>query len=460
MKKFLLGLAIVMGFGAVGLTLLAAQYEPKIPAGVKIGGLAVGEMTRGQASYRLRQWWEQERKSPVTLQLEGSNDSFTTSATQLGLSLDDVKTTEVVDTDTFFEGMKRSIMGTRESHDYALVFKATPPDLSKLAAFVEERVPDRKPARVTYQGGNFNRTPETAGFTLDKSKVYDAALAAFTNSETGQIPVIVDKKKVPDDELLDINEIRSEFTTRFSTGKVSRTNNIRLAAKAIDGLVLAPGEQFSFNKTVGRRTVEGGFMVAGVYKNGKHDVDIGGGICQVSTTLYNASLFANLKIVRRSNHSMPVPYVPLGRDATVDYGSADLMFENNTDKPIAVSSSVSGGQVTFRILGKKDSETTIKLVSGPSSSWDVGVKQQPDPSLPAGRTKVIEKGSRGHRIATYRVVYQNGQEIKREPLGQSVYRGGKRIILVGTAIAPSPQPSPLDEVPPPSNPIETEHDGF
>lgn len=453
MKKVLLGMGVLVGVVGVCLTIMAAQYEPKVPAGVTVVGIEVGDMSRDQAAHRLRSWWDQERRAPISLRLEGSDETFSASATKLGVALDDAATVNALPVDGFFARLRRKVTGERAEVNAVLKFKATEPDLTSLREFVESRVPERKPARVTYRAGTFQRTPEVVGFTLDDSAVFDAALDAYQNQTVGIIPVRPDAKKVSDADLLAIDEVSSEFTTRFSEGKVARSSNIRLAASLIDGIVLAPGEQFSFNKTVGRRTAARGFKEAGVYKDGKHDIDIGGGICQVSTTLYNAALFGNLKIVRRSNHSMPVPYVPIGRDATVDYGTVDLVIENSTDKPIAISATVGGGSITFRILGRKDPEASIKVVSGPAKSWDVGQREEPDPTLPAGKTRVIEKGSRGHSVATYRVVYRNGEEVKREPLGTSVYRGGKRIIAVGTAApaTPSSQPPIATETNPPGD---------
>jgi len=167
---------------------------------------------------------------------------------------------------------------------------------------------------------------------------------------------------------------------------------------------LAPGEKLSFNKTVGRRTIENGFKLAGVYKAGKHDLGIGGGICQVSSTLYNAVLLSDLKVLRRQNHSMPVAYLPVGRDATVDYGSIDLVFENTMSTPVAISSSYTPGRLTFRVLGKKDPSISVKILSIGHRSWDTGVKTVMDPTLPAGKRLIVEKGSRGHSVSTYRLV--------------------------------------------------------
>jgi len=187
---------------------------------------------------------------------------------------------------------------------------------------------------------------------------------------------------------------------------------------------------------VGQRTKKAGFQLAGVYKQGKHDVGIGGGICQVSTTLYNACLLANLQIKQRSNHSMPVAYVPLGRDATVDYGSLDLIVENSTKGPIAVNSEYKPGRLTFRILGKREPGLVVKIVAGKPRAWERGSRIVADPTLKPGQHKVVDKGSRGHEVVTTRLVIKNGVVIKRERLGRSYYTGGEKIIAVAPSAVP------------------------
>lgn len=448
MKRVIIGLGVVVAVGAGLVAIVAARYVPTTPAGTTVGPVAVGSSSKEKVAKLLQDYWTNQIDEPISMGLEGSSDRYVGSVAKLGIDLDVDATIGQVAFESFWESMTSSLSGSPKSVAYELKFRKSKPDLADLERFVAARVPERSPARAYFRDGSITTTPEQAGFKLDRDRAFEAALLAYQRGEQGKIPIIEGPKKVADDALASISDIVSTFTTRFSEGKVSRSHNIRNAAGRIDGVVLAPGETFSFNKIVGRRTIEAGFMTAGVYKNGKHDVDIGGGICQVSTTLYNAAIFANLKIERRSNHSMPVPYVPLGRDATVDYGSADLVLRNGFDTPIAISSSVAKGSITFRILGKPDPSLSVKVISGAAKSWEVGEKSMPDPSLPAGKTKIIEKGSRGHSIATYRVVYKDGVEVKREPLGMSYYRGAKRIIAVGGGGTPQTASSPLDSTPP------------
>lgn len=159
-------------------------------------------------------------------------------------------------------------------------------------------------------------------------------------------------------------DLLSSYSTKFSTYDKNRSTNIRLAANKVNGVVLMPGETFSYNKVVGARTIAAGYKEAGVYVNGQVTNGIGGGICQVSSTLYNAAVYANLEIVQRTNHMFVSSYVPISRDATVSYGSLDFQFKNNRNYPIKIVCSVSGGVCSFQIFGmKQDDDCTVEISS-------------------------------------------------------------------------------------------------
>ena len=143
---------------------------------------------------------------------------------------------------------------------------------------------------------------------------------------------------------------------------------------------------------------------------------------------------------------MPVAYVPLGRDATVDYGNLDLVIQNDKPFPIAISSAFEPGRLTFRVLGKKDPTLTVKLVQEGGKSWDMGTKVIQDPKMPVGSREVIEKGSWGHSITTYRLVYKNGVLQDRQLLNRSYYGGGEKIIAVGPSSASPVAPRPFSQV--------------
>ncbi|MBN9500879.1 MAG: hypothetical protein BGO01_00715 [Armatimonadetes bacterium 55-13] len=463
MKRIFLGLLVVFVVAAASLSVMAARFVPTIRPNTQIGMVPVGGLTKEEAAKKLRIWWESERKRELNLRSDQIRKALPAMTPgKLGVTLDDQASVAQAEIKDFWEAAQATVTGGNyEPVKLDLKFKQIDASLKSLDALVRESIGEPRAARVTYAAGAVVREPEVTTFELDVDKLGDAVLAALAANGDVEVPIKEAPKRVPDDELAKIVEVESEFSTRFPAYQTSRNTNIRLAASALNGQVLMPGDQLSFNGCVGRRTVAGGYKEAPVLKNGMHDTGIGGGICQVSTTLYNASLFADLKIVKRNNHSIPSVYVPVGRDATVDYGTLDLVIENNQDHPIAVSSTFENGKITFRILGKKDVSREVKILTSGHKSWSNGVKTVVDRSLPAGTTRVVEKGSSGHSITTYRVVYENGVEVRREVLNRSVYRGSPRIVATNNApaapkkaeplAAPSEQPDTEPTIPPLDN---------
>lgn len=439
MKKFLIVVLSALLGAAAALSIVAWRYEARVQRNVIVGVVPVGGLTPEEAAKRVRLWWETERAKPLILKHELFGAKLPEmKPSALGITLDDKASIQRLPTEDFWENAKAVVEGDGPAQQkFDLVFRMSPAGAKRLKAIVDEATGDRRPAVVKFRDGVFERQPEVAGYTLDDAKALDAVSVALTQDKPVEVPITQAPKKVSDEALQQITDIVSEFSTRFPRSKVSRNTNIRTAAAKLDGVVLAPGEKLSFNETVGRRTIENGFKLAGVYKAGKHDLGIGGGICQVSSTLYNAVLLGDLKVLRRQNHSMPVAYLPVGRDATVDYGSIDLVFENTMPTPIAISSSYVPGRLTFRVLGKKDPSLSVKIISVGHKSWDTGVKTVLDPTLPAGTRKIVEKGSRGHSVSTYRLVFRNGVQVARERLGHSFYKGGVRIVAVSTKAAPN-----------------------
>lgn len=190
------------------------------------------------------------------------------------------------------------------------------------------------------------------------------------------------------------------FTTYYGTGDTGRCHNIYLAAKSITQTVVMPGETFSYNNLIGECSPRTGYRESTIYLNGELSTGIGGGICQVSTTLYNAVVRANLEIVQRRNHSLSVTYVPLGQDAMVSIGSSDFQFKNNRDYPIKVVAYTGTGSITCQIYGlKNDVEYDVKLVTNVISKTDTKTKTQ-----------------------TYKILYQNGKEVSRTLLSTDTYK--------------------------------------
>jgi vancomycin resistance protein YoaR len=357
----------------------------------------------------------------------------------LGITIDDVATVEHLPMSDLSTNLAAAAHVDTPRTDVAPIFKGQKSDLTGLGKEVRSAEPPEHKARVIYKNGAIYPEHESPSLTIDWSKYLTAVSDAILNKTPVEIPLKQAEKHVPDEALNQITEVVSEYSTRFPASNHPRCSNIKLASSKLNGVILMPGERLSFNGTVGRRTLKAGFQVAGVYKNGKHDVGIGGGICQVSTTLYNASLFANLRIRQRSNHSLPVAYVPLGRDATVDYGSLDLIIQNSYSTPIAIASHYVPGRLTFTVLGKKDPSLKVKVEQSESESWAPDVTTIVDRRLKPGAHHVIEPGSEGHAVSSYRLVFKDGKLVRRENLGRCTYGGQDRIVAVNPLPA-TPKP--------------------
>ena len=275
--------------------------------------------------------------------------------------------------------------------------------------------------------------PSSTG--LDFSVSLDEAKAMLTEQkEEYVIPLKVVYPKVTTNDLGSeaFPDLLATYSTTFSTKNTNRSTNIRLATQKINGVVLMPGETFSYNQVVGKRTTASGFKVAAVYSNGEVSEGVGGGICQVSSTLYNAVLLSNLEVTERRNHTFHTGYVPAGQDATVSWGAPDFKFKNNRNYPIRIVATVSGGKITTKIYGLKQADDyTVKISSSIVGSIPYKTTYKTDSSLGAGNTKVIQKGSNGLKSVTYKILYQNGKEVSREVISRDTYQPHNQIIARG-----------------------------
>ncbi len=211
-------------------------------------------------------------------------------------------------------------------------------------------------ASIRRENGIFVITNEILGTRLDHNLLRVRVEEAIKNYKLQdiEIPIKYISPRLTREKLFVVQNIIGEYTTEFDSSVIGRSKNIQLASSSIDGTLLMLGEALSFNKQTGRRTAKAGYQVAPVILNGELVPAIGGGICQVSSTLYAAVLRADLEVIQRQNHSMPVSYMHIGQDATVSYGFIDFEFVNNREYPVFLESYVDGNKLVVRFHGKKD----------------------------------------------------------------------------------------------------------
>ena len=250
--------------------------------------------------------------------------------------------------------------------------------------------------------------------------------------------VIPLKITIPDKTLEDLGEEAfpdelGTYTTRYDPTNLNRSNNISISAKKIDGTIVMPGETFSYNQVVGERTIAEGYKEAGAYAGGKVVQDVGGGICQTSSTLYNAALYANLEIVDRSNHQFLTSYVSAGRDATVAWGAIDFQFKNNRTYPIKIEAVAENGVCTMSIFGiKEETEYEVVIQSVVLSYIPYTTKYENDNTLEEGKEVVEQSGYTGCTSEAYKILKLNGEVVSKTLLSKDTYDPMTRIIRRGT----------------------------
>lgn len=224
----------------------------------------------------------------------------------------------------------------------------------------------------------------------------------------------------------------SKFSTRYDITNTNRSDNLEIAASKINGTVLMPGESFSFNTVVGKRTIEEGYKNAKIYQNGEVVDGLAGGICQVSSTLYNAALLANLQIDERINHSFKTSYLAAGKDATVVYGIKDLKFTNTRNYPIKIDVTVQSGVLEFVINGiQEENEYEIKILPVITQTIPYATQEIVDATLAPGSRVVVQKGSSGCKVTTYKETRLNGAVVSKEIISNDTYSALKSIVRVG-----------------------------
>lgn len=221
----------------------------------------------------------------------------------------------------------------------------------------------------------------------------------------------------------------ASYTTNYDSSNINRDNNIKLASEKLNGSIVNPGEEFSYNKTVGKRTIDAGFKEAKAYAGGKVVLDVGGGICQLSSTLYNTVLLANLDVTDRHNHYFQTSYVPAGRDATVSWGSLDFKFKNNRKYPVKIIASAGDGVVTVDIYGiKQDDDQIVVIESNVTNIIESKTEYQNDFSLEKGSEVISQNGENGCTSETYKTVLKNGVTVSKTLISKDTYNSLPTII--------------------------------
>lgn len=452
--------AAVLAIGIVMLLPVETKAD-EIPNGIYVGEYNLGGMTKEEAEATVQEYIDSLANQKITLDVEGS--LVDTTAEALGFHWSNTDAVEKAAGAYQGGNLIRRYMNLKDlEKEPVKVDLETSMDEGKIASFVETEcaslTAEAKDASITRTNGKFVVTPSVVGKKVDidaTKTAIDDALEGGLNQPIQVSAVIVEDQPSKTTEMLStIQDVLGSFSTDFSSSGAARATNVKVGAGKINGRVLMPGETLSGYECMQPFTTANGYATAASYENGLVVDSVGGGVCQISTTLYNAALFAEMNITQRQNHSMIVTYVKPSNDAAIAGTYKDLKITNPYDTPIYVEGYTSGRTLTFSIHGKetRPGNRTIKFVSETLGTTDPGEPiTKVDGSLKPG-AKVREQSShKGIKSRLWKYVYVDGVEQEKEILHTDTYAASKAIYRVGPAAPASTAPA----TPPPTVPEQT-----
>lgn len=398
---------------------LVGQNEAQIAAQVDEEGLAKA----------LEDIASQALTEPVEPTWEIGTDSVTIFAGKPGVHFD---------TDAVRQLMDEKIrLMDFEPYEVSTELSETPAiDIDKIAG---EVIGDAVSATVNKEDGK-TIVPEKPGVQFDIEEA--RTIIGDGSAESYEIPATITPAKVTAEDLKEVlfRDTLAQTSTYLDESNTARTNNVRLAAASINGTILNPGDEFSYNGVVGERTEARGYKPAGAYVNGQVVDEFGGGVCQPSSTLYMAVLRADLEVTERHNHSFTVAYTPLGEDATVDYGNLDFRFKNDTDYPVKILAEQTNGQMIMTIVGTKTTDKKVETRTEVLETYTPQTIEKKDNTMKVGQTRVETTPITGYSTRTYKVITENGKTTE-ELANNSNYVKRDKVVYVGT-IQPTPAKQP------------------
>ncbi|MDW7651403.1 MAG: VanW family protein [Bacillota bacterium] len=437
---------------AVALLFVTADYgyhSNRIYSGVYIDELDVGKKTKEEALNLLAEAMEKEDLAWKKVRFAYDNNTWELPFSQIGAAPDLEGTIEEAfqtgrEKIHLFRYPKRITLARSKTSVTPLMVT----DMVSFRAAMENIAADvlKEPENAVFILSEDKKSvdiiPDMPGREMDFAATYDSlqsSLAGYPNLDTVTVSVreVEAQWTAQDLESLNVREEVSSYSTALSGSNANRMENIRLAAGALDETLILPGGEFSFNESVGDTTAEQGYKPAPVILSGEIAEGVGGGVCQVSSTLYNAVLLADIAITQRRNHSLRVAYLPPGLDATVAYGVIDLKFHNDRSHAIWMRTFIERGKLTVSLYGSPIPGQEVKVVTQNVTKIPPGEKVTKTAELPMGVREKIKEGQPGYRVTVWRITTLNGEEIKREKISEDTYKAVPAEFRVGTAEIPA-----------------------
>lgn len=419
--------------------------------GVFVENIDLGGMNRQQAEKAVSEYID--AKIERILEVQVNDKTVTTTLQKLGYTCEENDYIEqalrVGKEDNPFVNYV-NIREAKKNHIvYDLIFTCQE---KKIRKFIKnecnKKCAKAKNATIKMRNGTLTYTDAKEGIKIETDTTCQAIQKALREQEQKEKMVVkaaitIEEPSVTKDVASRCKDKIGTYRTAFNSGNVSRSRNLANAARLINGTVVYPGETFSVHDTIAPLTEENGYYAAPSYSNGKVEDSIGGGVCQVSTTLYNAVLLAELEIVERSPHSMVVSYVKPSMDAAIAGDYKDFKFRNNSQTPLYIEGGTYNGTIYFNVYGEetRSKKREVSFESETLETIQPGAdKVTYDKTKPASYTKVEQEAHVGYKAILWKVVKENG-EITRTQINTSTYKAEPRYVVKGAAKA-TPKPTP------------------
>jgi len=415
------------------------QWEKLIYPGIKVAGIDLG----GKAKTEGYKIIEEEYITPLLergLNIIINGNSYKIDCSRLISSYDiEAGVDKAVATGKSLNSLNRyKLIKHGLSNRYNIDYKYNEIYLREFASIIEKdinREPENAKAIVT-SGDKVEVIDDIKGYRLDVEKLEAELKRSIESGALDDVvieaPVLEVDASITAKDLQLIDAKISSFSTDFSFSSAARINNIELAVNAIKGIILMDGEIFSFNEQVGERTRERGYMAAPVLEDGSYKPGIGGGICQVSSTLYRALLDSGVEVLERKAHGLPPSYIGLGLDATVSWENIDLKFKNNLGFPLLIDAYLKEKNIFVDLYSNSNLKNRTYVIKN-----NVYQKIEPktetidDVNMTAGETSIVRRGSPGYKVRVTREIYENNQLVNSEVISDDIYRPVNQLIKKG-----------------------------
>lgn len=413
----------------------AVIFEGKIQKNIYIRDINISNLTKEEAKEKINK--NLSTYNSFSLKLNEDEYIFKNKDIDVDYNVDEIveKAYEIGRNEGFITNIKTRSnlhLGKKIILDYSITF-----DEKKLNKYLNDlnKKIYVKPINATIKidNGKIDISKEKNGYKLNKDELKNTIIRKIKlidNSEEN-IPIIIVKPIYTYEKLSKINYVLGRFETYFNSKNYDRVNNIKLASDATSNILLNEGEVFSFNTIIKNANIDNYLKEAPVIINGKQDRGKGGGMCQVSSTIYNSALYSGMKIVSVKNHSIPSPYIEKGRDATVSGGCIDLKFINKYDTPVFIYNEVKDNKIVCTIYGNVEDKKDIEIVTETSEILSNKIVRKNSEEYDLGMRKIEQEGRKGYKVKTYRI-YKSSLGQKTEYIGESYYPPQDKVIIYGT----------------------------